>query len=62
MVGGGSVMRAPSVEEVWIGQVVRSWFINAWALSRAVDASMEGEGDEGSGVGSLQRRFPRSKV
>lgn len=35
-VGGGRVIRTPSAEEV-MGQVVRSWFISAWAQSRAVE-------------------------
>lgn len=34
--GGGRVIRTPSAEEV-MGQVVRSWFISAWAQSRAVE-------------------------
>lgn len=34
--GGGRVIRTPSAEAV-MGQVVRSWFISAWAQSRAVE-------------------------
>lgn len=60
--GGGSVIRTPSVGWEIIGQVVSSWFMRAWAQSRAVEERMESVGDGVRGLASLQRRLPRSKV
>lgn len=61
--GGGSVMdRLEVVEEVVMGQVVRSWVISDWAQRRAVLARRVGGGEGGRGDGSWQRRLPRSKV
>jgi hypothetical protein len=62
VVGAGRVTRTPSVGWVWMGRVVRIWFIRAWAQSRAVEAMSAGVGLEGKGLASLQRRLPRSKV
>lgn len=45
-----------------MGQVVSSWLISAWAQSRAVAARRVEGGEGGRGVGSRQRRLPRSKV
>lgn len=45
-----------------MGHVVRSCVMRAWAQSRAVEARRAGEGEEGRGEGSWQRRLPRSKV
>lgn len=45
-----------------MGQVVRSWLMSDWAQSRAVEARRESGGLAGKGVGSWQRRLPRSKV
>lgn len=45
-----------------IGQVVRSWLMRDWAQSRAVEARRVSGGLAGRGVGSWQRRLPRSKV
>lgn len=45
-----------------MGQVVRSWLMRDWAQSRAVVARRAEGGEGGSGVGSWQRRLPRSKV
>ena len=62
MVGGGRVMKTPSLDFDFMGQVVRSWLMRAWAQSRAVAASWASVGDDGRGLASLQRRLPRSKV
>jgi hypothetical protein len=45
-----------------MGQVVRSWFMRDWAQSRAVAVRMSFAGEGGRGLGSVQRRLPRSKV
>lgn len=58
----GSVIMTPVEGEEVMGQVVRSWFMSAWAVSRAVEAMRASEGEGGSGLLSVQRRLPRSKV
>ncbi len=55
-------MRTSEAELVVMGQVVRSWLMRSWAQSRAVEARRVEGGSWGSGVGSWQRRLPRSKV
>lgn len=60
--GGGSVIRRPFVGEDIIGHVVSNWFTRPWAASRAVSFRRASEGDGGSGLASIQRRLPRSKV
>lgn len=61
--GGGRVRYVEDVVvELWIGQVVRSWFIRDWAQVRARVARSLGEGFGGRGLGSMRRRLPRSKV
>lgn len=45
-----------------MGQVVRSWLMRDWAQSRAVEARRVSGGLGGRGLGSWQRRLPRSKV
>jgi hypothetical protein len=59
---------AEEVEDGVMGQVVRSWLRRDWAPSRAVVFRIafwvEGVVDVvcGRGLGSLARRWPRSKV
>lgn len=55
-------MSTPEAGVEVMGQVVRSWFMSSWAQSRAVEARRVSGGLGGSGVGSWQRRLPRSKV
>ena len=62
VVQSGSVIMTPVEGEEVMGQVVRSWFMSAWAVSRAVEAMRASEGEGGSGLLSVQRRLPRSKV
>ena len=50
------------VGELWMGQVVRSWFIRDWAQVRARVARSLGVGLGGRGLESVRRRLPRSKV
>ena len=59
---GGRVIITPVSGEDVMGQVVRSWLMSAWAVSRAVDLRRSSEGDDGRGLSSLQRRLPRSNV
>ena len=62
MVQGGRFMSTPAEGEEVMGQVVSSWFMSAWAVSRAVEAMRASEGEGGRGLLSLQRRLPRSNV
>ena len=55
-------MSTPAEGEEVMGQVVSSWFMSAWAVSRAVEAMRASEGEGGRGLLSLQRRLPRSNV
>lgn len=55
-------MRTPVAGEDVMGQVVSSWLMRDWAQSRAVEARRVSGGLGGRGVGSWQRRLPRSKV
>ncbi len=59
--GCGRVRSTPADVDV-MAQVVRSWFRSAWAPSRAVEERSVSVGLEERGLGSVQRRLPRSKV
>lgn len=61
VVGAGRMRCTPSEEDL-TSQVERSWLMRACAASRAVAARASSSAAGGTGLGSLARRLPRSKV